>query len=370
MARSRQPQPHDFVLLDGFRGIGAVLVLISHSAGFWFPFLAPSGAVIVDAFFLISGFVIAHAYEPRVGRGLSAGSFIVYRMVRLFPLYLLGTVLGFAAYIASLINEPADFDSLGAASAQFGVNLFMLPASEQLGGSILYPFNPPAWTLFYEVLANLLYIVLYRWLRDTRVLALVVAFFAVLLACSVITRGGMQAFVSTDFGFGVARAGFGFFTGVFAYRLARPSVVPRRTSGWTLLLLVFIPLLCLTPSSPELRPFVDLALLLVLGMPLLLLAQWADPPAVFTTFFNAAGRISYALYILHAPLIFVLLRMCWHYPWIAQLAPAAGVALLVLSIAVAYLAERFYDRPIRRWIMSALSRGAAGGIRAGQATAD
>ncbi|MFX8945840.1 acyltransferase family protein, partial [Acinetobacter baumannii] len=61
-----------FATLDGLRGVAALLVVYHHEhlAGI---VGAPAGAYLaVDLFFLMSGFVIAHAYEARLEQGLSA----------------------------------------------------------------------------------------------------------------------------------------------------------------------------------------------------------------------------------------------------------------------------------------------------------
>ena len=78
MAASRKTaESQNFVLLDGLRGLGAMLVLVGHIHGLLGTVLvAPGGAVIVDLFFLLSGFVIAFSYEPQfaLGHGACANS--------------------------------------------------------------------------------------------------------------------------------------------------------------------------------------------------------------------------------------------------------------------------------------------------------
>ena len=63
-----------FPALDGLRGMAALAVLVLHLpplSGFVFhAYLA------VDLFFIMSGFVIAHAYEERLLGGWSPGAFI------------------------------------------------------------------------------------------------------------------------------------------------------------------------------------------------------------------------------------------------------------------------------------------------------
>jgi peptidoglycan/LPS O-acetylase OafA/YrhL len=79
-----------FEVLDSWRGICALLVTLFHfPAAGW---LATNGFIrgsylFVDFFFVLSGFVIAHAYGERLGDGTSFRKFMVTRFGRLFPLH-------------------------------------------------------------------------------------------------------------------------------------------------------------------------------------------------------------------------------------------------------------------------------------------
>jgi peptidoglycan/LPS O-acetylase OafA/YrhL len=353
-------QPDNFVLLDGLRGLGAILVLVGHTMPYWGAFWAPSGAVVVDMFFLLSGFVIAFAYEPKFAAGMGVGAFMIHRVVRLYPLYLLGTVLGFIGLCAMTVGDVDGGERSIAYVAQLGPQLVMLPAPPQLGSPDFYSLNVPAWTLLFELAVNLIFVVAYRWLRDTRVLAMLVAVCAVALAVTVFVVGRIDA--GSDWGTfwaGFARAGFGFFAGVLAFRLmGAPRTTRRPVSRWALVLLVVLPCACFVPATPELRPFVDLALAMVLGMPLLWLCQSMAPPPRYHALFTLGGRISYAVYILHQPFREVAERISWRSPVLFEIRPLGGLFILIAVVGLAYVAERFYDRPVRRWIVARLKRGA------------
>lgn len=355
------PLPNNFVLLDGLRGLGAMLVLVGHTMPYWGPFWAPSGAVIVDLFFLLSGFVIAFSYEPKFARGLGAREFMLHRVVRLYPLYLLGTLLGFVALCAMTIGDADGGGRSFAYALQLVPQLFMLPAPEAMGSPDMYSLNVPAWTLFFELIVNLAYVLAFRWLRDTRVLLGVVLVCAAGLSATVFALGRIDAGSDwATFWAGFGRAGFGFFAGVLAYRLqGSPRETQRPASRKAFVVLVAIPLACFMPATPELRPVVDLFLAVVLGIPLLWVAQSMAPPTRYSGLFTTGGRISYAIYILHQPLREVAERITWRSPILLETAPLGGVAILVTVLAMAWLAERFYDRPVRRWIVARLKRRAA-----------
>ncbi len=359
MAKTSTALPQDnFVLLDGLRGLGAVIVLIGHTIQYWGGYWAPSGAVIVDLFFLLSGFVIAYAYEPRFAAGMRAAEFMTHRVVRLYPLYLLGTMLGFVGLCAMTIGDIDGSERAMSYTAQLVPQLFMMPAPEFLGDHQMYSMNVPAWTLFFELFVNLVYILAFRWLRHTRILVMVVIGCALALVFTVFHFGYIDAGADwAQWWAGFARAGFGFFAGVLTFRLlGRPTTGRRPESNWAFVLLIAIPIACFIPATPQLRPFVDLTLAAVLGIPGLRIAQGIAPPARYHGLFIVGGRISYAIYILHQPFREVAERISWRTPVLYEVQPLGGVAILVMVVALSYFAEKYYDRPLRRMIVGMLKQ--------------
>lgn len=144
-----QPRGH-FLTLDALRGVAALAVLVLHMPPL--TGLVFHAYLAVDLFFIMSGFVIAHAYERRLLAGWSPGDFIRTRVVRLWPLYLLGTAVG-AAVFAGVAGDAVGFAVLGVLVAA-AVVMMPLP----LGAEVqIFDLNRPAWSLFFEMVANVLY---------------------------------------------------------------------------------------------------------------------------------------------------------------------------------------------------------------------
>jgi peptidoglycan/LPS O-acetylase OafA/YrhL len=147
------------VALDGLRGLAALAVALFHAAIF-FPALtviAPAnGYLAVDFFFVLSGFVLAHAYSERFAKGMTACAFMGRRLRRLYPLYLLSLALWLPLGIRGLMSRTLDpRQTIIAAVAA----LLYLPAPQSF---LVYPLNPPTWSLFYELAANLFFAVIGR----------------------------------------------------------------------------------------------------------------------------------------------------------------------------------------------------------------
>lgn len=71
------------MILDGMRGVGAVPVVMAHAHMFFGNVsMSGGGPALVDAFFILSGLVIAYVYEPRFATGMSVRTFMVQRIIR------------------------------------------------------------------------------------------------------------------------------------------------------------------------------------------------------------------------------------------------------------------------------------------------
>lgn len=115
--------------IDLLRGLAASLVVLRHSADE--PFLV--GAIGVDIFFVISGFVMA-----KVSVGRTAGDFLVDRAWRIFPIYWVALAI---CVLFRLVHGQglALYDSLGSVT--------LVPNWFDFG--VLY--LGVAWTLLYEL---------------------------------------------------------------------------------------------------------------------------------------------------------------------------------------------------------------------------
>jgi peptidoglycan/LPS O-acetylase OafA/YrhL len=342
------PRPQHFHGLDGLRGVAALAVLILHGTELVRTgYVPPSAGLAVDFFFLLSGFVIAHAYDARLGSGgMTARSFMLVRLARLYPMLFIGCAAG---GIVFLIGQRQRSDSLGASVDILIVigSFLLLPSGFATGiaKSQAYPTNNPIWSLFWELAVNALYCSGFGRLSNRALAAVVAASAAVVIATLVCLRPGSYqdiGFASpTLFLLGAVRVSYPFWAGVLMFRLTRRRALPRLPIGVAGLLLALALLLPLDRTIYTL-------LLVVVGFPALV-ALSADTrlSGPMMRACAACGELSYPLYLIHQPVFRALANAAalLHLsmpPWLLLLVGAA------LSIAIAQILLVWFDRPVRR----------------------
>ena len=98
-----------YELLDGLRGVAAIVVVFYHIfEGFSFAELTNGagsgiittlnhGHIAVDFFFILSGFVISYAYDNR-WQEMGTWQFFKRRLIRLHPMLVMGALIGAVAF--------------------------------------------------------------------------------------------------------------------------------------------------------------------------------------------------------------------------------------------------------------------------------
>lgn len=326
--------------LDALRGVAAFAIAALHFSAMWGMPLFSHAYLAVDFFFILSGFVIAAAYEKRLATNMSVGAFMLKRVIRLWPLLALGVVFVGSYEAVRAVAQGTSLTTL-AGYALAGALMLPTPPSPDLS---LYPLNFPTWSLLYELIINLAYAAVLVKL-STRGLAFVVAVSAGLLVLAGLHYGAMDLGVRLPGApMALARVLFGFSAGVLAYRLHQKAF--KVSSGLVLACLgVLAAILCLS-QGPLL---IDLAVAILAFPVLLIVAARIQPGPGFVGASVALGNASYALYVLHIGtarwLILVLHRLPFTVPLWVALPMFLGVALML-----ALYVDRAYDRPVREWL--------------------
>ena len=341
-----------YVTLDGLRGLAAIAVAIFHLDGR----IMPGGYLAVYFFFALSGFVLLRTYGPRWGRELDARAFVRLRLVRLLPLHAIGILLG-SIFVVQGIVRGSDFHLDPVTFAlSLPLNLVMLPSPFDPN---LFPVNLPAWSLFFELLANVLMaLVLFRLGRGALAALILLAGAGLVLAVAgpaflprtLAVPPSLNAGVRWDmFHVGALRTLFAFAAGMALASLQAPAPRAQGHAAW-LCGAVLLALLA-WPFPGEARKMADLAIALV-ALPLLVAGgSRVEPPAFLRRPAIFIGDVSFALYAVHPPIAaaskFVVRKL--------SLPPAVNVALFLgMALVVAWFCTRYLDQPLRerlgRWL--------------------
>ncbi|MBN8502516.1 MAG: acyltransferase [Sphingomonadales bacterium] len=303
--------PHRIHGLDGLRGVAALSVFLFHVHALFpaFPNWWAKGYLAVDFFMMLSGYVMARTYETRMREGLGVPDFFRLRYRRMWLTMAVGGLIGIP-YLWSLAPDLQTFVLC------LALNLLLLPAPLNYQ---LFPLNGPAWSIFFELIANVLHAALFRRLGNLA-LAILLALLLGLLAVMARINGNVDfGTIAVHWFPALVRSLSPYLGGILLWRLwqDQPNLC---ISPWVpfaaLPLLLSAPLDVLGWTQDLL--FITLAcpLLIAGGLRLNGAAPWAD----------RLGAISFPLYAVNVPVL--------HLAQMARLGPVMA-ALLALAISIA-----------------------------------
>ena len=335
-----------YVTLDGLRGLAALSVVVLHSHRLIGDMSWSSAALAVDLFFVLSGFVLAHAYSSRLSENLSVAEFMKARIIRLYPLYIVGIALGIVeALLVIRYQQGAIAWDWWKFWTSLPLNLFMIPTP-----GALYPFNGVMWSIFLELVVNAIWALSFPFLRTNRALIAVVAVAAIGLIVSVLIHGKLTSLGTSwhTMPGGIFRVCFPFFFGVLIYRFRdyAPRIPP-------IVLLVALPVI-LFQSLPVL---VQLFAALFILPALVWLGSAVEPQGWLKVISHKLGAASYAVYAVHKRLYLLTYAAALKIGIDLQpYAPWAGAVFIAGLLALCLFLDGVYDKRARKWLAVKLAR--------------
>lgn len=337
-----------FHILDGLRGVAALAVVIFHFME-W-VFTDPSknfighGFLAVDFFFCLSGFVIGYAYDNRIGK-MGVREFFKSRLIRLHPLVILGSVLGLLGFFFDPFSTNNNYDLSRMVLLFVGSMLLIpLPLMEDRFFNN-FGLNAPAWSLFWEYVANIFYaFVLYKVGRRSLLILTTIAAAGILFVSH---RAGnlLGGWSKDNFFDGGARVAYSFLAGLLIYR---SNWIIKNRLGFAglgaLLFLAFI-----MPSSKwnwlteALVVLVYFPFLVSLGAGSTLSMQWKKVC-------QFSGNISYPLYMTHYAFIWVFGNYYTSKKPTMDELPYIIIPGIIFLVIFAYCSMKWYDLPVRRYL--------------------
>lgn len=366
-------KPH-FEALNGLRGVAALMVIWYHV----FEAFATSpidqrfnhGYLAVDFFFVLSGFVISYAYDDRWHR-MSVKDFFKRRIIRLHPLVVIGALFG---VITFMIQGSVQWDGTKVSPSWIIISLllslFLIPAlpgsgAEVRGNGEMFPLNGPSWSLFFEYIANIFYAL---FLRRLPIRALASVVIATGIGLAYYSIAGLSGYGNLGVGWslldnnllgGSLRIMFSFSAGMLVSRIFKPSKI--KGAFWiasaAIIILLSIPYVG-NENSTWINGIYD-SVVVILIFPLLVFMGASDysnksksSSKSLQKIYRFLGDISYPLYIIHYPFMYLYYAWAWSHEPSLTFAQTWPIALVLFfgNIALAYVVMKFYDIPIRRWL--------------------
>lgn len=367
-------KPH-YELLDGLRGVAAILVLFYHIfEGFSFAEVTNGdgdgiirvlnhGHIAVDFFFILSGFVISYAYDDR-WKSMGTWQFFKRRLIRLHPMLVMGAMIGTIAFAFVGFEKWDGYTApMGWVMVAMLFTMFMIPAVpgvpyEIRGNGEMFPLNGPTWSLFFEYIGNILYAFVIRRL-STKMLALLTAILGCIHAWFFV--GNISGYDMVGVGWtidevnfwgGLLRMLFPFTMGMLLARIFKPHKVKGALWICSIMLIILFSVPYISPrgniSLNSLYEFVCIAFLFPF---IVWLGACGSCNGKTKSMNKVLGDMSYPLYIVHYPVMYIF------YAWLIenkyytlQDCPLVVLLVVISSMLLALLSLKLYDEPVRKWL--------------------
>lgn len=330
--------------LTGLRGVAASVVALTHFDFVWAPAFGRLGLhnVMVDIFFCLSGFTLASVYSTR--KDTSFRSFMMLRIARIYPLYLLSllvlSVTLFSAQAQSLTDD-------------FIRQVLMINSWPWIGSGVNW--NNPAWSVSVEFLA---YILLFRLLlarirAPSPMVTLGIVIFSVWMIgrCLdqfdwTISYNGKAEFFEVKYLVEAGRALLGFGVGYLMAIHTRENTSLAQKIYLSADTLSVLLLICVYIRYSYGSSAVWMLYIVPLWITSLLNETSITSRILSSPFFYFMGTISYSLYLLHG----VVRMLIENYTGIDTHHGAASVALLLATLFTATVVYFAYELPSRKFL--------------------
>ncbi len=361
-----------YKILDGLRGVAAIIVVAFHiletfTGGDHSKQIINHGYLAVDFFFVLSGFVIGYAYDDRWQK-MTLGGFFKRRLIRLHPMIIVGMIIGAITFYFQdssffpVISETPVWKML----LVMVIGFTLIPVGHSMdirGWTEMHPLNGPAWSLFFEYLGNILYALFIKKLSN-KILALLVFIAGAALIHLAVTSsqgdviGGWSIDV-TQLRIGFTRLLYPFLAGLLLSRIVKPGQY-KNAFFWSSLILVVVFSIPRVGNPDQVWQnglYDSLSIILVFPLVVYIGASGETKGKMSSKISRFLGDISYPLYIIHYP--FIYMYMAWidknqsfinSSPFGKPTMVLISIGVLLVCVILAFALFKFYDVPVRKWL--------------------
>lgn len=339
--------------LDFLRGIAALMVALAHFSYGTIHTSVIVGGLFVGFFFILSGFVLSHAYKAQIQTGsYKFKDYFIARIARLYPLHILTFILVLIYWIGMNLGHKYGLPIDTTRALSFWMFFENITLTHFLfGGGAL---NGPSWSISIELWCSFyIFFLCFPIKRHWKIGTICLASLLLLL---VEFNGGiihgrdkwMFGFIEKDYA-----AGIGLFTiGWLIYGL---KSFRSSSMAWLLTLIVFSLIIIPIKAFSEL-PWIEIVLIgsLTLVIHLQSQAQSSNKPLVWIM--ETFGDMSYGIYLWQAPIMLGITTIAR----IIEIKSGAHIMntqimnwlFIGLLLPTAWVSHKYFERPVQRWIKS------------------
>ncbi len=338
-------------LLQVFRGLAALLVVYHHTnheavemyGDNWLRSLFDLGDAGVQFFFVLSGFIIYYIHRNDIGRPECARRYALKRIVRIYPIYILVTLIltPFWAFV------PAFGAPYHKELGSFFFSILLIPQDH-------VPNLGVAWTLTHEVMFYFLFALL---IAVPRIGGLILAiWFAAIAVVAVAVPADLTFPLSFVLSINNLLFGLGIMAALMVLRL--PRGVDR---GWLFVVLGSAAFMLvgvggnIAAGYGYVSPQTERLVILMLGLASFVIVLQSRSDGVERILgqrkiLNAIGAASFSIYLIHQPVISLFRKIVEWLGWQQMLGERLFFVLaIVVSVTVGWVMYQWLERPLLRY---------------------
>jgi len=355
--------------LTTLRGIAAIWVIVFHFQTLICQFVLPQqsllidkGYLMVDLFFIMSGFIICHVYNQSFLTGITMQNFkkfIVARFARIYPLHFFTLICMIILVAAG--NGWNNIDDPKAIPA----NIFLL---HSFGLNKIFTWNVPSWSISAEWWAYMVFPVLAIFMHRRKALAIMsLALFVVLAYMAIMywlprhdpfdPTAVVPHDLDSTFDYGFLRGLAGFISGMLLYRAYEVGMGNRFfQNDLTALIFIIITLVCMHFGVNDF-----LYILLFIALVYTFAVNSGKLNAICNNrVLQYLGKISYSIYLSSVFLFLIIILGVKKLPGVKYteythtsgfwLGLAYCIAFLIIHIGISSLTYYKIEKPCRKYI--------------------
>ncbi|WFZ86730.1 acyltransferase [Citrobacter freundii] len=339
--------------LDVLRGFAALFVVLFHWQHFFIKNNTASDIIInrqpfydflfifyryglyaVELFFVISGFIFFYLYSDTIHRNkTSAKKFIVNRVSRLYPLYIV--TFAIVAILQFFFFKSHDYFFVYPMNDIYHaiLNLFMI---QSWGFEQGWSFNAPTWSVSIEVLMYVIFFILCKFTSKTTPVSILI----VALSCYFFKINSL-----------IMIGAFSFFVGGLAYKFTIAAIKNIGTKLFFIFACVFLLVSWVIIFTMQVE---DIFLIVLFGFTSLIffLVSISAIQNDFGKKIEWLGDISYSSYLLHFPLQIIVVYFVDKTGYERDLfySTKAFILFMLTLMVISYMSYIFIEKPSQQFI--------------------